>query len=171
VRVRPSGQIDVLLVRSRKHPEVFTLPGGGVEGGESTQQAAARETREEAGLLGRLGRCMGELYEERNRSHTTMYALHVEEELSAWDESSRERRWFSLGVPGSPRAGAALEAARAHLSPKRVHQYFFDRLADDLAAVMREGEAAEQLSKECKRAGKTVVIKRRRPRPGPTAEN
>ena len=162
VRVRPSGQLDVLLIRSRNHPDVFTLPGGGVEGGESTQQAAIREVREEAGLTGRLGRCMGELYVKENHSHTTMYALHVEEELSVWDESSRERRWFSLGVPGSPRAGPALDAARAQLSPKRVHQHFFDRLVADAAELMRECEATEQLARECRTSGRGLRVPRRR---------
>ena len=131
-------------------------------GGEATQQAAIREVREEAGLTGRLGRCMGELYVKENHSHTTMYALHVEEELSVWDESSRERRWFSLGVPGSPRAGPALDAARAQLSPKRVHQHFFARLVADAAALMRECEATEQLARECRSTGRGLRVPRRR---------
>jgi len=168
VRVRPSGQLDVLLVRSRNHPEVFTLPGGGVEGGESTQEAALREVHEEAGLKGRLGRCMGELYNKENRSHTTMYALHVEEELSVYDESSRERRWFSLGVPGSPRAGSAFDAVRAQLSPKRVHQHFFDRLVEEASQLMRDGEAAEQSARECRTASRGNAWPRRR-RPGAKA--
>jgi ADP-ribose pyrophosphatase YjhB (NUDIX family) len=42
----------VLLVRRARHPAlgVYTLPGGGVETGETLAQAAAREVREETAL-------------------------------------------------------------------------------------------------------------------------
>ena len=41
VRVRPSGQIDVLLARPRQPPAVLTLPGGRGEGGGSAHAAAS----------------------------------------------------------------------------------------------------------------------------------
>jgi ADP-ribose pyrophosphatase YjhB (NUDIX family) len=42
----------VLLVRRARHPAlgVYTLPGGGVETGETLAQAAAREVREETAM-------------------------------------------------------------------------------------------------------------------------
>ena len=49
------GRLSVCLIRSRKHPELWTFPAGGVERGERHDEAALRETREEAGLIGRLG--------------------------------------------------------------------------------------------------------------------
>ena len=42
VRCDPGGRLAVLLVRSRNHPESFIFPGGGIEPGESEQEAARR---------------------------------------------------------------------------------------------------------------------------------
>eukprot|EP00966_Prymnesium_polylepis_P209760 4858367-Prymnesium_polylepis.1 len=129
IRIDPSGRLRVLLIRSRKHPEWFTFPAGGVERGETLQQAAARETVEEAGVRGRLGRRVARVEEPKAR--TVMFSLHVLAELDQWDESGRERCWFDMGVPGSPGAPAAVAAVRAALSPKPVHQ----RVLDQVAAV------------------------------------
>lgn len=41
----------VLLVRERKHGQLWYAPAGGMEPGESIADAAIRETREEAGVL------------------------------------------------------------------------------------------------------------------------
>lgn len=43
-------QTRVCLVRSRKHKDQWIIPKGGVEQGESTREAAARELWEEAGV-------------------------------------------------------------------------------------------------------------------------
>ena len=40
-----------LLVRERKHGQLWYAPAGGLEPGESIRDAAVRETREEAGVL------------------------------------------------------------------------------------------------------------------------
>lgn len=45
---------------SSKYPERWIIPGGGVEPDEQTgAQTAVREVLEEAGVIGRLGRCLG----------------------------------------------------------------------------------------------------------------
>ena len=51
-----SGQ--VLLIR-RKDFEVWSIPAGGVEDGETAAQAAIRETREETGIEVRLSHLVG----------------------------------------------------------------------------------------------------------------
>jgi 8-oxo-dGTP pyrophosphatase MutT (NUDIX family) len=43
-------QGQVLLVRERKHGQLWYAPAGGLEAGESIAQAAVRETMEEAGI-------------------------------------------------------------------------------------------------------------------------
>lgn len=44
---------------SSKYPERWIVPGGGVEQDETHETTAVREILEEAGVVGRLGRCLG----------------------------------------------------------------------------------------------------------------
>lgn len=50
---------QVLLVSSSKYPERWIVPGGGVEQDETNAETAVREIKEEAGVVGRLSRCLG----------------------------------------------------------------------------------------------------------------
>jgi ADP-ribose pyrophosphatase YjhB (NUDIX family) len=56
VAIIRNGQV---LLTKRADVEVWTLPGGGVETGESVAEAAIREAREETGLEVRLLRLVG----------------------------------------------------------------------------------------------------------------
>ena len=49
----------MLLVSSSKEPDKWVVPGGGIEPDEQPHLAALREVREEAGVEGHLGRCLG----------------------------------------------------------------------------------------------------------------
>ena len=49
----------MLLVTSSRRPDSWIVPGGGVEPEEEPAVTALREVREEAGVLGQLGRCLG----------------------------------------------------------------------------------------------------------------
>ena len=142
LRVNPSGRMAVLLVQSRKHPEFWTFPAGGVERGERDEQAAARETREEAGVVGQLGRRVCKVSDAK--STTTMYALYVEAELETWDEASvRTRQWFDLGVPGSPMAVQCFAAVRQRLRNKPNQLQCIAACERVRVELAREGEQRE----------------------------
>ena len=49
----------MLLVSGSKDPDRWVVPGGGIEPTEDAGVAAIREAREEAGVKGDLGRCLG----------------------------------------------------------------------------------------------------------------
>ena len=143
VRVTPSGRLHLLLIRSRKHPEVFTFPAGAVERGETYAQAAARETLEEAGVTGRLGRRLCEVRDEKTR--TSLFALHVEEERATWQEAhERERIWFDMGVPGSPASKEAVARVRETLSTKPTTQRLFEKVHAQSQALAQECESFER---------------------------
>uniref|UniRef100_T1GXD2 Nudix hydrolase domain-containing protein n=1 Tax=Megaselia scalaris TaxID=36166 RepID=T1GXD2_MEGSC len=57
--VRSDAETEVLLVTSSRRPELWIVPGGGVEPNEEPSVTAVREVLEEAGVVGELGRCLG----------------------------------------------------------------------------------------------------------------
>ncbi|XP_049691885.2 diphosphoinositol polyphosphate phosphohydrolase 2 [Helicoverpa armigera] len=97
--VRTDAETEVLLVTSSGRPDHWVVPGGGVEPGEEPSVTATREVLEEAGVIGKLGRCLG-VFEDREGKHRTLvYVMTVTRELAEWEESrlmGRKRQWFSL---------------------------------------------------------------------------
>lgn len=93
----------VLLIRSHKY-NTYTLPGGGVEDGESLEQAAIREVMEETGLevsiVGNVGMTT-EVFDERSILNvTTCFSARVESEREhALDQESVEEGQELLWVP------------------------------------------------------------------------
>ncbi|CAB3220273.1 unnamed protein product [Arctia plantaginis] len=57
--VRSDAETEVLLVTSSRRPDNWIVPGGGVEPEEEPSVTAMREVLEEAGVIGKLGRCLG----------------------------------------------------------------------------------------------------------------
>ena len=96
-----NGQVLIALIRDRGDHE-YVLPKGGVEPGETLEEAAAREIREEAGfrklqLLGELG--VGErLAGKRNVWQKTHYFLFITDEVEGkpTDRRDWEVKWFDL---------------------------------------------------------------------------
>ena len=91
--------IQVLLVE-RSSGKGWGIPKGGIESGESLQDAALREAWEEAGVEPKsLIRELGEMrYVKRNRAQVVrLHAVEAQALLNEWPEDFRRRRaWFSL---------------------------------------------------------------------------
>ncbi|EOA37110.1 hypothetical protein CARUB_v10010316mg [Capsella rubella] len=95
-----SQEIEVLLVSAQKSKGML-FPKGGWETDESMEEAALRETIEEAGVTGELGEKLGR-WQYKSKRHSIihdgyMFALLVSQEFELWPEAEiRERRWVSL---------------------------------------------------------------------------
>jgi 8-oxo-dGTP pyrophosphatase MutT (NUDIX family) len=114
-----SNAADLMLVRTRKGR--WTLPGGKVIPGESPWQAAAREAREEAGVIGdidvepiawvALGK-EGRSHPHREDSLTPVFLLPVHSTVGP-DEHFRDPQWWPLqGVERALRQGRLPWSAR-----------------------------------------------------------
>ncbi|XP_013115145.1 diphosphoinositol polyphosphate phosphohydrolase 2 [Stomoxys calcitrans] len=97
--VRSEAEAEVLLVTSSRRPELWIVPGGGVEPEEEPSVTAVREVLEEAGVMGKLGRCLG-VFENQDHMHRTeVFVMTVTKELEEWEDSrsiGRKRQWFSI---------------------------------------------------------------------------
>nr|ABR18248.1 unknown [Picea sitchensis] len=99
-------ELEVLMVLSRGGTALI-FPKGGWENDESLQEAACRETFEEAGVRGIIKKDLGcwdfrsKRYQDDSnlegfhRAH--MFALLVTEQLDSWPEQNeRQRKWVTI---------------------------------------------------------------------------
>uniref|UniRef100_A0A7S0T5L5 Nudix hydrolase domain-containing protein n=1 Tax=Erythrolobus madagascarensis TaxID=708628 RepID=A0A7S0T5L5_9RHOD len=92
---------EVLLVESRWTKGIWLFPKGGIEADELPKVTALRETREEAGVIGRCGPKLGTWKFESTKQVQKMFLLFVEETFNEndrrWKErGKRNRQWLSL---------------------------------------------------------------------------
>ena len=104
-RRRPDATIEVMLITSRETGR-WVIPQGWPASGLSAPDSAAREAREEGGLVGRIGeRPIGRYrYDKRLPDGSAVdcavevFVLEVDKQLRSWPERAERRtRWFSLG--------------------------------------------------------------------------
>ena len=90
------GLPRVLLIKARRNPQLWIFPKGHIEEGESADETALRETREEAGVAADLVGRVGALEFESGKD-----VVHVKYFLARWaadvpSDEERERRWCSV---------------------------------------------------------------------------
>ena len=85
VCVTDAREDQVLLVSSSARPQNWIVPGGKVKSQEAPEASAEREALEEAGVVGRLGRCLG-VFDNTDRKHRTrVYVLTVDKLLDDYE--------------------------------------------------------------------------------------
>jgi 8-oxo-dGTP pyrophosphatase MutT (NUDIX family) len=88
---------QVLLVTAKRNPKRWIFPKGHIEKGESAEEAALREAREEAGVVGKPIGAAGTLeYRFLGAGFRVEYFLAVLKREAGPPEKGRTRDWCSF---------------------------------------------------------------------------
>ena len=108
---REAGRIAILLVRAKRDPGIWIFPKGHVEPGETPEETALRETREEAGVGGEVvGPRLGEPIEFHNGRELVRVEYFLIRATSETTETDgRIKEWFP---PDAALEAVAFETAK-----------------------------------------------------------
>ncbi|XP_008240121.1 PREDICTED: nudix hydrolase 17, mitochondrial-like [Prunus mume] len=118
-------ELEVLVISSQKGQGML-FPKGGWEIDESIEDAAKRETLEEAGVIGHLGSKLG-VWRYKSKSHGTvhegyMFPLLVQQQLDLWPEqSARKRQWMSVAEAREACQNVWMREALENLVCRQMH--------------------------------------------------
>ena len=87
---------EVLIVRAKKNPSHWIFPKGHIEIGETAAEAAVRELREEAGVVGDALHAVGTLSFQLGENDVRVEYFLVRFVGTAPAAEERETRWLSL---------------------------------------------------------------------------
>nr|GMC71735.1 nudix hydrolase 18, mitochondrial-like [Ipomoea batatas] len=145
--------LEFLLVSSQKSPRMM-FPKGGWEQDESLEEAALRETFEEAGIYGEVGSCLGKWFFKSKSLGVLhegfMLPLIVVEELDDWPEKDvRQRAWVSyreaMEVCFHPWMKEALDLLVSQLTLQQEEEEEEEEDDDDENIEARNGMVTEQM--------------------------
>lgn len=112
---------QIVLVRRRYPPDEgqWTLPGGGIEAGESAEQAAVREAIEETGLIVVVDAQLGTWSTPTAETIITFYITHADGGRLKAGTDAEEACWFPLDSMPTLAFSTHREALRRFLSEQR----------------------------------------------------
>lgn len=89
---------ELLLVKRRDYP-VWTLPGGGIDDGETPEQAVVREIFEESGFTTKITKTIG-VYDRKNTRASFVFQCKILSGKPTTSKESKAVEFFPLkGLP------------------------------------------------------------------------
>lgn len=119
-RRKGNGHLEVLLVGNRRNAR-WGLPKGHLDAGETSDEAAGRESFEEAGVVGQVDtEVFGSfVYAKENSPHRYQVAVHLLRVTDLADDfpekAERKQKWFPLKTAVRNAAQPGLRALLAKL--------------------------------------------------------
>lgn len=169
--VRSEAEAEVLLVTSSRRPELWIVPGGGVEPNEESSLTATREVLEEAGVIGQLGRCLGIFENSEHMHRTEVFVMVVTQELDEWEDSKtigRKRQWFTIEEALTQLA--LHKPTQRHYLQQLRNSKNNSSLSENFIHVVSTDDADDELEGEPTSATTNINEENRTTSPPPTVE-